>query len=746
MARGFRILHLADSHIGADLPARPRSQRRRRGDDLISSYRRVLALAREHDVDLVIHAGDVFDTPRPSDAALAAGAEPLLALAAAGVPVVIVPGNHERSVLPASLLLAHTNLYVVRQPCTLSFSLRAARVAIAAVPCARRQAARRFGEALRETGWEQAGADVNILAAHQTFESATCGPAGYRFRSGEDVVERDVVPTGFDYVAAGHVHRHQVLATAGEDGPPIVYAGSPDRISFAERDEPKGAVVVEADGGRLTYRFLEQAVRPMVVVPLDVSARTKAGIREEALQRVAALPAEAVALLRLSGETARREMRGLDLTRRSRAVRPDVLLTVSTQAVDFVPERDRRLQLDVVTVHTRRVATVFAQLDASRSEVVVRSVAESRLLPTCLGTYVLVDRHGRLLYVGKAKNLRARVRAHVAAKRPAGFFGGWTREIAWIEARRAYSELEALLVEAELIRRLRPPFNRQMRRWSRYCYLGANGDPHGQLAICREPVRRRACFGPFRSRAVAEEVRDASAAFFGLAHCPPRDPVLRGRKRFASSSAARLCQRFFAGSCVGPCANRVGREEHRRRLRARDTLLSGIDDAAIAAAERELERTEDLDSCDAARRARARRVRTLRDAFAHAATLRRAEALLGGLMLLPGAGSTRTVVLFLPTGAHLDVLDKSVAKADSILGKCQSAVAGVHPDAASPLPKHVADCLCTAVREFRRAPDVYRFVPVEVVRRLDADGLRALASAEAKSIPSRQAVSEDRGR
>ena len=118
MSRLLRILHIADSHIGAQLPARPRSRRPRRGDDFIASFRRVLDRAREFDVDLVLHAGDVFDEPSPSNAAISAAALPLLELAAAGLPVVILPGNHERSAIPASLLFSHPNLHIVRRPDT----------------------------------------------------------------------------------------------------------------------------------------------------------------------------------------------------------------------------------------------------------------------------------------------------------------------------------------------------------------------------------------------------------------------------------------------------------------------------------------------------------------------------------------------------------------------------------------------------------------------------------------------------
>lgn len=93
MSRPLRILHTADSHIGAELPVRPRDDRPRRGDDFVDSFSRVLDHALNENVDLVIHAGDLFDLPNPSSRTLVATGEPLLGLAASGVPVIIVPGN-----------------------------------------------------------------------------------------------------------------------------------------------------------------------------------------------------------------------------------------------------------------------------------------------------------------------------------------------------------------------------------------------------------------------------------------------------------------------------------------------------------------------------------------------------------------------------------------------------------------------------------------------------------------------------
>jgi len=117
LTAALRILHTADSHIGADLPRRS-GTRYRRGFDFVDSFRRVLARAAEAAADLVIHAGDLFDTPDPTEGAIGAACEPIGELARAGIPVVIVPGNHERSVLPHLLLLNHPNIYVVREPMT----------------------------------------------------------------------------------------------------------------------------------------------------------------------------------------------------------------------------------------------------------------------------------------------------------------------------------------------------------------------------------------------------------------------------------------------------------------------------------------------------------------------------------------------------------------------------------------------------------------------------------------------------
>ncbi|MDP6604947.1 MAG: metallophosphoesterase [Dehalococcoidia bacterium] len=94
---------LADTHLGFDDAVKPRVRRRRHGPDFFDNYQRVLDHAARTRPDLVVHGGDFFAhgrVPRPIvDRAYTA----LAALAQSGVPVFVVPGNHERSRLPYSL-------------------------------------------------------------------------------------------------------------------------------------------------------------------------------------------------------------------------------------------------------------------------------------------------------------------------------------------------------------------------------------------------------------------------------------------------------------------------------------------------------------------------------------------------------------------------------------------------------------------------------------------------------------------
>lgn len=253
-------------------------ERPRRGDDLFESFERALEPVTRGEVRVLVHGGDLFFRSR-IPAWLAERVFSRLAdLADAGVDVFWVPGNHERGGVPRELLLTHPGIRVFDRPRTFVVVRDGLSLALSGFPYAPR-VRDGFPALLAATGHDAVEADVRLLCVHQAVEGATVGPVGYVFRSGEDVLRAADVPRGFAAVLSGHIHRSQVL-TRGLDGrlldAPVLFAGSTDRTSFAERFEPKGTFLLEATpggnpGGTVAWEFRELPVKPMAVAEIDPS-------------------------------------------------------------------------------------------------------------------------------------------------------------------------------------------------------------------------------------------------------------------------------------------------------------------------------------------------------------------------------------------------------------------------------------------------------------------------------------------
>lgn len=304
----LRVLLLADTHLGFDLPWKPRVERRRRGPDFFANYERALAPAPAGDVDLVVHGGDVLFRSKVPSRLVQMAFEPLMRVADAGVPVVVVPGNHERSAIPYPLLASHPAVHILHDPRTVCLEIRGLRVALAGFPFDR-DVRERFVELLDATGWRATPADVRLLCLHQTVEGARVGPVGYTFRRGADVIRGRDLPAGFAAVLTGHIHRRQVLTSDLAGRPlaaPVLYPGSIERTSAAERDEPKGYMTLEIapgdDGGRLdAWTFHELPARPMIDVDLDPAGLDHRRLTARLKRLLAEIDPDAVVRVRLAG-------------------------------------------------------------------------------------------------------------------------------------------------------------------------------------------------------------------------------------------------------------------------------------------------------------------------------------------------------------------------------------------------------------------------------------------------------------
>ncbi len=232
----MRVLFVSDTHLGFDLPSRPRVVRRRRGDDFFANFERALEAAHTGEADVVVHGGDLLYRSRVPAWLAEAALAPLKRLASSGMPVLLVPGNHERARLPYPLLALHEHLHVFDRPRSVLLEARGVRAAFIGFPytCEIR---RRFPETFAAASWDTLGADIRVLCLHQCVEGATCGPGNFTFRHGADVIRTADLPGDVAVVLSGHIHRHQVLRSPGR--PAVVYAGSVERTSFAEAPETK---------------------------------------------------------------------------------------------------------------------------------------------------------------------------------------------------------------------------------------------------------------------------------------------------------------------------------------------------------------------------------------------------------------------------------------------------------------------------------------------------------------------------
>jgi DNA repair exonuclease SbcCD nuclease subunit len=315
MPPGIRILLLADSHLGFDLPERPRVVRRRRGHDFLANYQAALAPALAGEVDVVVHGGDVFDRPHVPPSLAYQAFEPLTRVAERGVPVFVVPGNHERSSLPHHRFASHRNVHVFDRPRTFVVEIRGTTLALAGLPFERRDVRSRFAEILVQSDWLRGPAAVRVLCLHQCVEGATVGPGNFTFTSAADVIRAGDIPSGFAAVLSGHIHRHQVLTKDLRDRPmgaPVLYPGSIERTSLAELGEPKGFMIVHVGGGHgaVRWEFRPLPARPMIVKELTAGS-SPAAMESEVRAAIAASPADAVLRIRVAGQLTEAQLRVL---------------------------------------------------------------------------------------------------------------------------------------------------------------------------------------------------------------------------------------------------------------------------------------------------------------------------------------------------------------------------------------------------------------------------------------------------
>jgi DNA repair exonuclease SbcCD nuclease subunit len=296
----IKILFLADTHLGFDYPVKPRIERRRRGEDFFNNFKSVLKFAENNKADLVIHGGDFFFRTKVPKKIVAIAYDILFDFAEKGIPFIIVPGNHESSILPSSLILQHNNIYVFFRPQTFYFNINETIVAISGFPFERKDIRNKFPSIVNEIISKREKADINLLCMHQAIEGATVGPVNFTFRYGEDVIQKKDIPDKFQSILSGHIHRKQILRSINNQ--PIIYPGSTERTSFAEKDEEKGFFLLEFIKDHSEYilkepNFIHLPARPMVDLKIELDTKEPEILKNFLLRRISKIDKNSIVRL-----------------------------------------------------------------------------------------------------------------------------------------------------------------------------------------------------------------------------------------------------------------------------------------------------------------------------------------------------------------------------------------------------------------------------------------------------------------
>ncbi|MBR0675338.1 excinuclease ABC subunit UvrC [Roseomonas alkaliterrae] len=188
-------------------------------------------------------------------------------------------------------------------------------------------------------------------------------------------------------------------------------------------------------------------------------------------------------------------------------------------------------------------------------------------LPLAPGVYRMLDAKGDALYVGKARSLRKRVTAYTQVARLSERLRRMVFETRSLEVVTTASEAEALLLEANLIKRLRPRFNIVLRDDKSYPWLVITDDhPFPQIAKHRGERRKGASYyGPFASAWAVNQTITALQRVFLLRSC--RDTVFDSR--------SRPCLLFQIKRCSAPCVGRISEADYAALVREAKEFLSG---------------------------------------------------------------------------------------------------------------------------------------------------------------------------
>lgn len=194
-------------------------------------------------------------------------------------------------------------------------------------------------------------------------------------------------------------------------------------------------------------------------------------------------------------------------------------------------------------------------------------------MPTVPGVYIHKDENDAILYIGKAINLRNRVRSYFQKNVDSNKTERLRRRIQQIEIITTDTELEALLLEMTLIKKHKPPYNIRLKDDKRYPYIKVGwNDPYPKVTVTRRMDRDGSrYFGPYTSVWAVHQTLDLIRKIFPFLTCD----------REITGNDSRACLYFDIKLCNGPCIGAVDKDEYREMIKRLMDFLNGRSDYIV---------------------------------------------------------------------------------------------------------------------------------------------------------------------
>ena len=271
----MRIVATADTHFGFEY-GRTAVAKKESIERMNLAFENVLNEAVSKKADLVLHGGDMFNRSSPKKVVIKKAYDIIHKFAENDIPLVAIPGNHDKSVLPESLINHfNNNIYFMNKLTLLGLS----EVAILSFPFEGNSPRNIFKKVAKIA--KENPAQKIIVLCHQLFDGACFGPHNHVFTNKIDTLETEKLPENVLLVITGHIHRSQKLQNSR-----VFYTGSIERTSFMEITEPKGYLLIDIEDDFHKVQFCETKSIPMEVLEIDIknTAMLSSAIEEENIE------------------------------------------------------------------------------------------------------------------------------------------------------------------------------------------------------------------------------------------------------------------------------------------------------------------------------------------------------------------------------------------------------------------------------------------------------------------------------